>query len=269
MAYPLPAHVRRWWGRVDTVADRIGTAHRWLHGPANFDTTEAGVEEEFHPDPSLELCLDGILRVEKPDGRVDLQPGDALLIAPGVWHRTAPMRPGSVRFEVGFMPRYARVYFQSADDTWCGRFAAQPSLDLITAAVAADDPEGRRVLVARLVATIANEPVTHLLFNSFAQWKMVQALWTRIRLGLTVDEMIAASGMSRTHAYRLFLAGYGLTPKRAIEAARLRLAGQLLAGGTPVAGIARRCGFPSADTFRRAWKRRHGRPPRASRDSAG
>lgn len=261
MPYPIPSHIRRWWARVEALAARPGAIHAWQHGPASFASSQAGVLEEFHPEASVEFCLAGAIRIEKPDVRVDLQPGDALLIAPGVWHRMAPLRAGAVRLELGFMPSHARVYFQSAEDTWCGRLANEPCRAL-TGAALAGDAQQRRAAVARILDAIIQAPIEHLLFDSLAQWRMVHLLWTRTRSGLTVEEMLAASGLSRTHAYRQFLAGYGLTPKRAIESTRVRLAEQLLATGAPVAEVAAQCGFPSADTFRRAWRRHHGGPPR-------
>lgn len=264
MGYPIPAYIRDWWTRMHALAARPGAIHAWQHGPANFPTSQVGLLEEFHPEPSLEFCLAGSMRIEKPDARVDLLPGDALLIAPGVWHRASPLRTGAVRLELGFMPSHARVYFQSIDHTWCGRLANEPCRALIQSALAQRGQADRRAIVTRLLDSIVDAPIEHLLFDSLAQWRMVNLLWTRARDGLTVEEMLAASGLSRTHAYRLFLAGYGLTPKRAIESTRLRLAEQLLGSGLPIATVARQCGFPSADTFRRAWKRHHGQPPRRS-----
>ena len=256
-------HVRRWWGLLDDLAERLGTVHRWVRGPGVFEVNEAGSLEEFHPNPTLEICLAGTLRLEKPDDRVDLRSGDALLISQGVWHRLAPVRAGSLRFSQGFLPRCSCLSFHDPDRQWCGRVAIQPSRRLMEAALAEPDAQARRGLVRDLLANLGREPVEEQLFNSQALWRMVELMWLRCRLGLTVDEMLAASGLSRTHAYRLFTAGYGVPPKAALELTRLQVAEGLLATGVPVAETAARCGFPSADTFRRAWRRRHGCAPSA------
>ena len=53
--------------------------------------------------------------------------------------------------------------------------------------------------------------------------------------------------------------------KDAIATARLWLAEGLLKNGLSVAAVADRCGFPSADTFARSWKRAYGSPPSKDR----
>lgn len=259
--------IRRWWSRIDSLPGRLGAVHRWERGPGIFAAAEVGCLEEFHNVPTAEICLDGSLRLEKPDARVDLQAGDALLIAAGVWHRLQPLRPGALRCALGFLPGRTLVFLQAPDRVWSGLAAIQPCQRLLAAALAEAGAAARRDRLRLLLTNLADEPVAESVFDSQAQWRMVTLLWARARLGLTVDELLAASGLSRTHAYRLFTAGYGMPPKAALEATRLQLAASLLADGAAVREVAERCGFPSADTFRRAWRRRHGRPPGAGRDA--
>ena len=67
-------------------------------------------------------------------------------------------------------------------------------------------------------------------------------------------------------AYALFVRGYGVTPKNAIADMRLGLAASLLHAGLPVAEVARRCGYASADSCSRCWRREHGKPPSKAAD---
>lgn len=261
----MDAVVRQWWRLVDGLAGRLGRVHRWSSGPGAFRAAYAGHLEEFHAVPTIEVCLAGTLRLEKPDACLDLQAGDLLLIAPGVWHRAAPMQPGSLRFAQGFLPTCAELLFQAADREWKGRLADEPSRRLMTAACAAGDGAALRTRVLALLRNLAQEPCEERVFDSPALARMVERLWSRTHLGLGVPELLEASGLSRTHAYRLFTREYGQTPKAAIDAIRFALAASLLGTGVGVGETARRCGFPGVDTFRRAWRRRHGSPPGSAR----
>lgn len=265
----MDATVRHWWRLVDALSGRLGRVHRWLAGPGAFRDAFSGHIEEFHAVPTIEVCLAGTMRIEKPDARVSLQAGDLLLIAPGVWHRAAPMQPGSVRFAQGFLPTCSELLFQASDREWKGRVASEPSRQLMEAACRARDGSPLRGQVLALLRNLAQEPAVERLFDSPALARMVERLWARTHRGLSVAELVRASGLSRTHAYRLFTREYGQTPKAAIAAIRFALADSLLRTGVPVAEAARRCGFPSTDTFRRAWRLRHGSPPSATRQGAG
>jgi transcriptional regulator GlxA family with amidase domain len=94
---------------------------------------------------------------------------------------------------------------------------------------------------------------------------MIARLWSNLHRGVTVEDLIHASALSRAQAYRIFTEGYGVPPKDAIATARLWLAQGLLNNGLSVAAVADRCGFPSADTFARSWKRTYGSPPSKER----
>lgn len=260
----MDAVVRHWWQLVDDLAGRLGRVHRWLAGPGAFGNARAGHLEEFHAVPTIEICLEGTLRLEKPDARITLQANDILLIAPGVWHRTAPMRPGSLRFIQGFLPTCSELLFQTSDREWKGRVASEPSRQHLTAACAAGDGVRLRACLTAHLHNLAQETCEERRFDSPALARMIERLWSHAHLGLTVADLLRTSGLSRTHAYRLFTREYGQTPKAAIAAIRFSLASSLLGTGVQVGEVARRCGFPSTDTFRRAWRNRHGSPPSAA-----
>lgn len=75
-------------------------------------------------------------------------------------------------------------------------------------------------------------------------------------------ELAAAIHVSPAHLRRLFHATYGESPRRHLNKLRLRRADDLLGGGdTPIAGIAKACGFSDPTAFTRAYTRFCGRPP--------
>ncbi len=202
------------------------------------------------------------------DGQaLDLQAGDVLLLAGGVWHEHAPLRPGSVVFGQGFMAAWSDVALSGGPRRWLGKLPTNPSRPLMEAALSATDEPTARRMVAGLVGQVLTESVTAIEWERPELVQMIDALWRRCHLGVTVEDLVAASGLRRAQAYAIFTRGFGVTPKQAIATARLWLAGSYLSAGIPVAEVARLAGYTSADTFTRCWKRTHGRTPRRLRQS--
>lgn len=79
---------------------------------------------------------------------------------------------------------------------------------------------------------------------------------------LGVARLAALAGVSERHLSRLFVEHVGRTPRRLVREARLEAASQLLTGTRePIAAIARRCGFASAESLRQAFVARVGVSP--------
>ena len=253
--------IRRWWRLLDDLPGRLHTVHRWLdrRPPARED------DGHLHVTPTTVVCLEGVLRVISPGRSIDLKPGEGLVIAAGVWHRHELLRPGSITFGQGFLPTCSDVLLGDHQRSWSGRLPFQPSSRLMMATQAEDDGPRRVARCVELVKQVLDESIDDLRFADPALKRMVDRLWSNLHRGVTVPDLVRASGLSRAQAYRVFAAGYGIPPKTAIATARLWLAEALLASGQSVADVAERCGFPSPDTFARAWKREHGTPPSRAR----
>ncbi|MFD1539191.1 GlxA family transcriptional regulator [Nonomuraea guangzhouensis] len=79
---------------------------------------------------------------------------------------------------------------------------------------------------------------------------------------LATATLAAGAGVSERHLTRLFLKNLGLTPGRYVRQARTEAAAHLLASTSlPMAGVAARCGFGTAETLRQAFVDRYGIPP--------
>ncbi|MFE7718771.1 GlxA family transcriptional regulator [Nocardia rhizosphaerihabitans] len=79
---------------------------------------------------------------------------------------------------------------------------------------------------------------------------------------LSTAALAAREGVSARHLTRLFGKHLGVTPGRHIRRARVEAAAQLLVHTTtPVAAIATRCGFGTAESLRQAFVRRFGVAP--------
>ena len=79
---------------------------------------------------------------------------------------------------------------------------------------------------------------------------------------LTTATLAAGAGVSERHLTRLFLKHLGQAPGRFVRQARTEGAAHLLAATSlPLAAVAARCGFGTAETLRQAFVDRYGIPP--------
>ncbi|MFI7000814.1 helix-turn-helix domain-containing protein [Nocardia sp. NPDC050175] len=79
---------------------------------------------------------------------------------------------------------------------------------------------------------------------------------------LSASILAAEIGVSERHLTRLFVSELGHTPGRFVRRCRTEAAAHLLAGTRlPIADIATRCGFGSAETLRQAFVDRYGTSP--------
>jgi transcriptional regulator GlxA family with amidase domain len=84
--------------------------------------------------------------------------------------------------------------------------------------------------------------------------RVIDHVVTHLADDLGVGRLAALAGVSERHLSRLFVEHVGRTPARLVRDARLEAASQLLTGTRePVAAIARRCGFGSAESLRQAF----------------
>ncbi|MFG3497680.1 GlxA family transcriptional regulator [Streptomyces sp. NPDC047928] len=85
---------------------------------------------------------------------------------------------------------------------------------------------------------------------------------------LSTTALAALAGVTPRHLTRLFLEHLGRTPGRFVRQARTEAAAQLLVStGLPLASVAAKCGFGSAETLRQAFTGRYGIPPSRYRDA--
>ncbi|MEU0274783.1 helix-turn-helix domain-containing protein [Streptomyces sp. NPDC006307] len=125
--------------------------------------------------------------------------------------------------------------------TYLHRPGNQAQMSMFTAA-----PPPRDALVRRLVDHIAGHPDGD----------------------LGTVALAALAGVTPRHLTRLFLEHLGQTPGRFVRQARTEAAAHLLASTTlPLASVAAKCGFGSAETLRQAFTGRYGIPPSRYREA--
>jgi hypothetical protein len=206
-----------------------------------------------HAVPTIIACLAGSIQV---DGRrrLDLLPGDLLLIEPGCWHHQHRTRPGSSGFGIGFIAGWCDVvFFDSAEKRW-GKVREQPYRGLADALM--DEPLAaeRLRLADEILAGLTSERIDVLDWIEPAVMAMAEYLWRHLHLRLDVDAMLAASRLRRTAGYRLFKEFFHRSPKQELIGQRLALARHLLGRGFAPADAARRSGFAKCAEMARSLR---------------
>lgn len=254
-----------WWQMLMDSGRRIGRVHRWEaagHGPGG---AVLGLEQ--HSIDTLVLCLAGTVRIEDGRERLDLAAGDALVLRPGAWHGHPPLRPGALVYQQGVIAGRSDFSLQDHALRVLAGWPEQPAWRLLAAVGAADREDERRVRLRALLAHLRGESAEPLPEAHPAEWAMEYALWQNLHRGDCVARIVAAAGLARAQAYRLFRRRFGCGIATAVRHARLDLARELLSSGMPLAEVVARSGMRGRAVFARACRRRWGVPP--SRLGAG
>ncbi|TQM32858.1 GlxA family transcriptional regulator [Nocardia bhagyanarayanae] len=152
------------------------------------------------------------------------------------------------------------------------------ALDLMLAFIEEDHDAELARHVARGLVTYLQRPGNQAQMSMFtaepmAEHALVRRVATHIAANLSGDLSTAAlaarEGTSARHLTRLFVEHAGVTPGRYVRRARVEAAAHLLAStDAPIAAVAARCGFGSAETLRQSFVRRYGVPPAHYRATA-
>lgn len=243
--------IAEWWQELARMPGRIGSIHVWSAAEHQLHARLADAEE--HPTTTLVACLRGVVRVEG-SARLDLQPGDILLLRAGAWHRHHPLRPGSVSFRQGFMAGRSDWHLTGPGLTGIASIAAEPSRSLIERAVV--EAAARPALLRELLANVVRERPEPLQAAHPALLRMEYEIYRAMHLPGQVARIIQASGVSRAQAYRLARSHWGVGLAEHLQRTRTMLAQALLDQGLAPAEAARRAGFTSPRSLRLARNRR-------------
>ncbi|MFG1703630.1 GlxA family transcriptional regulator [Nonomuraea sp. M3C6] len=145
------------------------------------------------------------------------------------------------------------------------------ALDLTLAFVEEDNGTDVARTVARDLVTYLQRPGNQAQMSMFVSApapanslvkRTIDYIAGHLRDDLTTPVLAVEAGVSERHLTRLFLKHLGLTPGRYVRQARTEAAAHLLASTSlPMASVAVRCGFGTAETLRQAFIDRYGIPP--------
>ena len=96
--------------------------------------------------------------------------------------------------------------------------------------------------------------------------KMFAYFVAEVYNGASVNDIIAASGLSRSHAYALFTTYNGMPLRESIAEHRINMARLLMGGELSLSEIAKRSGFSSLQQMTRLFQKTHQHSARAWRE---
>nr|SBO92512.1 Transcriptional regulator, AraC family [Nonomuraea gerenzanensis] len=145
------------------------------------------------------------------------------------------------------------------------------ALDLMLAFVEEDNGTELARTVARNLVTYLQRPGDQAQMSMFVSApspanslvkRTLEHISAHLRDDLSTAALAVEAGVSERHLTRLFLKHLGQTPGRYVRQARTEAAAHLLASTSlPMAAVAVRCGFGTAETLRQAFIDRYGIPP--------
>ncbi|CAI9417808.1 GlxA family transcriptional regulator [Nocardioides sp. T2.26MG-1] len=172
--------------------------------------------------------------------------------------------------------RFPRVRFDSgpifiAEGDVCTSAGVTAALDLVLAFIEADIGPTVARDVSRQLVTYLQRPGNQAQMSMFNAPRPVEhsvvhdtVAYASAHLpdDLSTATLAARAGVSERHLDRLFVQELGLTPGRFVRRIRTEAAAHLLTGtALPIASVATRCGFGSAETLRLAFAATYGVSP--------
>lgn len=211
--------------------------------------------------PTVVIGLRGVVRL-RAAGRnvIDLQPGDAAVIAAGAWHEHEPLRRSAAALALGFDYGMCDLLLSNAETTVPAVLPQQPAWQVVERLLAGDERAMSDLLA--LVLEVPWRDVPHL---PAAVERMRDHIRSHGLTPITAADLARISGLGPSRAWELFREHFGCTPRQALERRRCAVAAALLDHGLAVSEVASRCGFVDRGTFTRAFARIQGVGPAAWR----
>ncbi|MBT2471942.1 DJ-1/PfpI family protein [Streptomyces sp. ISL-66] len=157
------------------------------------------------------------------------------------------------------------------DEHVCTSAGVTGALDLTLAFVEEDHGPALARTLARMMVTYLQRPGNQAQISMFVDapapehrtvQRTVGYITEHLDSDLATTALAEYAGVSGRHLSRLFLDKLGQTPAQFVRTARAEAASQLLVStALPLASVARRCGFSSAETMRQVFLDRYGTTP--------
>lgn len=159
------------------------------------------------------------------------------------------------------------IYIRDGD-VWTSA-GVTAGIDLALALVEEDLGHAIALAVARELVVFLKRPGGQSQFSSVLQLQSANARFhelhgwiaANLRADLSLVALAERSNMSVRSFVRHYTRATGQTPARAVEHLRIEAARRMLEARTSVGSVARRCGFGSEETMRRAFQRTLGVAP--------
>ncbi|MFD7916879.1 GlxA family transcriptional regulator [Streptomyces sp. NPDC059752] len=157
------------------------------------------------------------------------------------------------------------------DEHVCTSAGVTGALDLTLAFIEEDHGPALARMLARMMVTYLQRPGNQAQISMFVGapapedgtvQRTVEHITGHLDGDLSTTTLATYAGVSGRHLARLFLDHLGQTPAQFVRTARAEAASHLLVStALPLASIARRCGFSSAETMRQLFLQHYGTTP--------
>lgn len=226
-----------------------------------------------------QYTLDGCGAVETDGKRLPVRPGEAFLLTIPEKHRYyLPEDPGYWEFlylsvSGGEAVRLAGELRKHAGSV-SERYASAETVQLARQIIRYEtedgfaDPAAASSLAYRfLMSLFSGSHPSSVRSSSDPVWAVHQYCLKHLSEAISVDELAAFTGYSRSHFCRVFRARSGRSPHEYIMGLRMRMALRMLQRGEgSVKEIANACGFGETGYFCRVFRRFHGTTPARFRE---
>lgn len=250
------------WVKLGEQSKQLHLVHRLK---AHADRLDYWPGSEMHHVPTVLLCMHGHARlIYERDQKLDLHTGEAVIIAPGVFHQHEKVARHCFVMQQGLTPILSDFHLHSDQARFDGYIPLDRVYDTFHGIIQ-DATENNDAWVDGLRKVCLSDLHEHVettktIPRSFS--KMFQHFVRYAYDGINANDVISASGLSRSRAYALWTKHYGMPLREAISQQRLYLAKLLLQTELSIENIAERCGFQSRQQMTRLFQHCEGHCPR-------
>lgn len=243
----------------------------YIYGLA-FDYTHIKEIDREHGFPLLQLhqCTAGAGRLEIGASQYNIEPGDALILPPGIPHKYyATEKPWDIdwiTFSGSCCADIASGFGLTEFALYKGRASGEIHSKIKEVVGIYHKRGTNRVLMTSPTAYEILTLAKRLSEHESRLSPVLRYIDANTSRDITLEELAAVAGISEYHLCRLFRSELSMRPTEYINRARVQLSKELLADmSISIAETARRCGFRSENYFRDTFRRFTGTSPSAYR----
>lgn len=229
--------------------------------------TDHAFERHSHDGFAIGVTTAGVQRFRCKGAQYDSQVGDLVLFNPDEDHDGSAGTADGFRYAIWYVPdAFVASCIAPEGERADGRYFTRPCVTdhrmaatfaRLSSSLLATPAESLRA--ETMLARHGERPGAHLerAGTYVDDARMVQVrdyIRTYFQRDITVADLAAVAGMSRTHLTRAFSAAYHTPPHVYLNSVRVAHACTLIRGGMPLAAVAPECGFADQSHLTRRFK---------------
>ena len=216
-----------------------------------------------HSIPTILLAVDLHLRIKTgPNKHLDLQPREAVCIRAGALHEHLESRHLGMYYGQGFMETYCDFRLVDQETVYRGAVDRDPLWDMFHDVMNEKGDEQRKALFIDYMNAIDLDTLTNARVQHPAALKMHEFIRLNAHRDITIQDIIASSGLADAQAFSVYKQSFNLTPLHHLLKRRVSMAQAYLRSGLGRDEVIKKSGFDSGRQMNRAFHRFVGMSPR-------